>query len=70
MIEAVLDRASVAFAGAVLALLLAEYGFGAKGLARPEDLAYGGLVLSAGALGVIRMNRGVSSTEAEHARRT
>lgn len=54
MIEKVLDRASVAFAGAVLAFLLAKYGYGATGLDEPQNLAYGGLILTAAAHWMVR----------------
>ncbi|WP_062765539.1 hypothetical protein [Sphingopyxis terrae] len=55
MIQTALDRLSIALAGAVLGLLLAEYGYGVQGLEKPENLAYGALVLTLGALGIVRM---------------
>lgn len=63
MIHAMLDRVSVAFAGAVLGFLMAEHAFNVKGLDKPENLAYGGLVLCLGALGIVRLSRGMSSPE-------
>jgi hypothetical protein len=67
VIQKVLDRLSVAFAGAVLGFLLAEHGFGAKGLDKPEDLAYGGLILALGALGIVKMTAADSpSPESDH----
>ena len=68
MIQKVLDRASVAFAGAVLGFLLAEYRFGAKGLDRPEGLAYGGLILTLGALGIVRLTSTQASQSSDHPR--
>jgi hypothetical protein len=69
VIQKVLDRVSVAFAGAVLGFLVAEHAFGAKGLDRPENLAYGGLILTAGALGFVRMTVArPRSQDADHSR--
>lgn len=55
MIQTALERLSVAFAGAMLGFLLAEYGYDIKGLEKPENLAYGALVLTLAALGIVRM---------------
>ena len=55
MIQRVLDRLCVAFAGAVLGLLLAEYGFGAKGLHEPKSVVSAGLYLSLAALATVRI---------------
>ncbi len=55
MIQTALDRLSIAFAGAVLGLLLAKYGYDVQGLEKSENLAYGALVLTLGALGIVRM---------------
>jgi len=50
-----LDRICSAFAGAVLSLLLAEYGFGADGLDKPEALVSIGLFLSLALAAAMRM---------------
>ena len=58
MIQSILDRASTAFAGAGLGFLVAEHGFGVKGLEQPESFAYVGLIFALAALGIVRMRRG------------
>ena len=57
MIQRALDGLSMIFAGAVLALLLAKYGYGATGLDKPQNIAYAGLILSLGALALLRWTR-------------